>query len=63
MSGLSTDPSPPAQPKLLSGIGGLYKNSDEVPEVETDTEEKHQHKEEENINIRAAVVHVIGDML
>lgn len=45
----------------MSGIGGLRveeaKKSPELPHVH------HHHAEEENINIRAAVVHVIGDML
>jgi Co/Zn/Cd efflux system component len=37
-------------------------NSDDIPDVLNEVEKPHHH-EEENINIRAAVVHVIGDML
>lgn len=52
----------PVLPKLLSGLGGLKMRSDEIPDVEETDAEEHHHQEE-NINIRAAVVHVIGDML
>ena len=67
----STSESPDAivpSKKLLSGLGGLIVE-EEIAEVKTTIEtphlhhDHHQHAEEENINIRAAVVHVIGDML
>jgi len=55
--------------KLLSGIGGLKIEpieQEEIDELHNHAHGRHSvsnHKEEENINIRAAVVHVIGDML
>lgn len=61
--------------KLLGGMGGL-KVSEEAKEDhhhhhdvhdhhdhDHDHDHDHHHYHEENINIRAAVVHVIGDML
>jgi len=53
--------------KLMSGMGGLKVETVEEEEIEHLHDHSHHahsdHAEEENINIRAAVVHVIGDML
>ena len=54
----------PPSKKLLSGLGCLKVEEVEETAIETPAHHHHHHaEEEENINIRAAVVHVIGDML
>ena len=49
--------------KLISGMGGAQV-AEKPEEKKSKVHPTHEHhKQEENINIRAAVVHVIGDML
>jgi zinc transporter 2 len=62
-------PEDPSAKKLITGFGGLKvievaETDIETPEIHKNHHHHHKHHaEEENINIRAAVVHVIGDML